>query len=86
MWNHTGRESRKKTIDFLKWFSLIWIVANYGLLELSSYWVGRGWPTLLNGAWPFTTKAHLIAAALLMAPGVLALIALWTLIIQDKLK
>ena len=78
-------KSDAKAISVLKWFSLIWIVANFALLELSVFWVKHGWPPMLSGLWPFKPSDFLFSA-LLMAPGVIALIALWVLLIRKKLR
>ena len=78
-------KSDAKTINVLKWFSLIWIVANFALLELSIYWVKQGWPSMLGGFWPFRPSDFLLSASL-MAPGVIALLALWVFLIRKKLR
>ena len=85
MGGRTAAEPRRKTINFLKWFSLTWIVVNFGLLELSGYWESRGWPPLLNDVYPYPrTPLSAMVTMLFMSPGVIALIALCVLLIKDR--
>lgn len=73
---------QEKLISFLKWFGLVWVVANYALIELLIAWRDLGWPPMLNNLLPLKRGDPM--AALIMAPGIIALIIWPVLLIRQK--